>query len=105
MFHALLPLPLNVPTMRYMIPSSRRKVEFVRLPRERDLANGAGYAPVPISLEYKRPGAAHSFATHRVPLVVQAMMSPPEITVPRHFIFGSIVATVRSVSIARKGTG
>jgi integron integrase len=36
-------------------------VEFVRLRHERDVEKGAGYAPVPISLEPKRQGAAREF--------------------------------------------
>jgi integron integrase len=37
------------------------QVEFVRLRHERDVEKGAGYAPVPTSLEHKRQGAAREF--------------------------------------------
>jgi len=37
------------------------QVEFVRLRHERDVEDGAGYAPVPTSLENKRHGAAREF--------------------------------------------
>lgn len=45
-----------------MLPRSleerlKAQVEFVRLRHERDVEKGAGYVPVPISLEHKRPGA------------------------------------------------
>ena len=36
----------------------RAQLEFVRLQHERDVERGAGYAPVPTSLEHKRQGAA-----------------------------------------------
>src|SRR6516164_90534 len=39
----------------------KAQLEFVRLRHERDVENGAGYAPVPTSLEHKRPGAAREF--------------------------------------------
>ncbi|HLK16661.1 MAG TPA: tyrosine-type recombinase/integrase [Fimbriimonadaceae bacterium] len=37
------------------------QVEFVRLRHERDVEHGAGYAPVPTSLEHEQPGAAREF--------------------------------------------
>lgn len=49
-----------------MLPRSlegrlKAQLEFVRLRHERDVEKGAGYAPVPTSLEHKRPGAAREF--------------------------------------------
>jgi len=46
-----------------MLPQSleerlNAQVEFVRLRHEHDVEHGAGYAPVPTSLEHKRHGAA-----------------------------------------------
>ena len=46
-----------------MLPRSleerlRAQLEFVHLRHGRDVENGAGYAPVPTSLEHKRQGAA-----------------------------------------------
>jgi len=46
-----------------MLPQSlqerlKAQVEFVRLRHEHDVENGAGYSPVPTSLEHKRHGAA-----------------------------------------------
>ncbi len=46
-----------------MLPQSmeerlKAQVEFVRLRHEHDVENGAGYAPVPTSLEHRRHGAA-----------------------------------------------
>ncbi|MGD9857258.1 MAG: integron integrase [Planctomycetaceae bacterium] len=49
-----------------MLPQSleerlKAQVEFVRLRHEYDVEHGAGYAPVPTSLEHKRHGAAREF--------------------------------------------
>src|SRR5947209_562138 len=49
-----------------MLPRSleerlKAQVEFVRQRHERDVEKGAGYAPVPTSLEHKRQGAAREF--------------------------------------------
>jgi integron integrase len=49
-----------------MLPRSleerlKAQLEFVRLRHERDVEKGAGYAPVPTSLEHKRQGAAREF--------------------------------------------
>jgi integron integrase len=49
-----------------MLPRSleerlKAQLEFVRLLHERDVERGAGYAPVPTSLEHKRQGAAREF--------------------------------------------
>jgi hypothetical protein len=35
----------------------KAQLEFVRLRHERDVEQGAGYAPIPTSLEHTRPGA------------------------------------------------
>ena len=39
----------------------KAQVEFVRLRHERDVEKGAGYVPVPTSLEHKRQGAAREY--------------------------------------------
>ena len=49
-----------------MLPRSleerlKAQLEFVRLRRECDVEKGAGYAPVPTSLEHKRQGAAREY--------------------------------------------
>ena len=49
-----------------MLPQSleerlKAQLEFVRLRHERDVEKGAGYAPVPTSLEHKRHGAAREY--------------------------------------------
>ena len=49
-----------------MLPRSleerlKAQLEFVRLRHERDVEKGAGYAPVPTSLEHKRQGAAREY--------------------------------------------